>query len=199
MAHRRFCKGFCKLEMIWTIPIKFPMHRSSGSSLRFYQDTLQNPKRRRPLCVKDWWLLNHQSKTYFAFVLVVLTCPWDVVEHRHEDNPSSERLWCFTQISTVTLEFCCRAAMWWILGRYSARIPLAHHKFCPKLCILVNFSTTSTCLPMHTLIGGSRSSFLFTKQNLRIRPVCKRLVTFSSPTKDNYFHGESSQLIVFTP
>ena len=65
--------------------------------------------------------------------------------------------------------------MWWILGRYFTRIPLAHHPFCPKLCILMNFWTTSICLSMQYLIEGSRSSFQSTIQNLRIcGPLCAR-------------------------
>ena len=62
--------------------------------------------------------------------------------------------------------------MWWILGRYSTRIPLAHHQFCPKFCILMNFWTTST---MHYWVVGSRSSFQGTIQNLKIcKPFCVR-------------------------
>ena len=63
--------------------------------------------------------------------------------------------------------------MWWILGRCSTRIPLAHHQFCPKLCILVNFWTTSICLPMQYLILGSRSSFQGTTQNLKTRKLSR--------------------------
>ena len=44
-------------------------------------------------------------------------------------------------------------------GKYSTRIPLAHHQLCPKLCIVMNFWTTSTCPPRQHLIVGSRSSF----------------------------------------
>ena len=39
------------------------MHNLIAGSLKSYQDTIQNPKRRRPLCVEDWWLVHHQSKT----------------------------------------------------------------------------------------------------------------------------------------
>ena len=65
LDHRRFCQNFCKPKMIWTIPIFVPMHRSIGCSRRSYEDTIQNLKRRRPLCVEDWWLFHQQSKTHF--------------------------------------------------------------------------------------------------------------------------------------
>ena len=54
-------------------------------------------------------------------------------------------------------------------GKYSTRIPLTHHQLCPKLCIVVNSWTTSTCLLKQYLIVGSRSSFQSTIQNLKIR------------------------------
>ena len=53
-------------------------------------------------------------------------------------------------------------------GKYSTRIPLARRQFCPSFCISVNFWTTSICLPMQCLIGGSRSPFQDTIQNLKI-------------------------------
>ena len=40
-----------------------PMHRSIGACRVSYQDTIQNPKRRTPSCVEDWWFFLHQSKT----------------------------------------------------------------------------------------------------------------------------------------
>ena len=51
-------------------------------------------------------------------------------------------------ILTANLGLCGWAAMCWILGTSSTRVPLGHHQFCPWLCILMNFRTTSTCLPM---------------------------------------------------
>ena len=53
-------------------------------------------------------------------------------------------------------------------GKYSTRVPLAHHQLCPKLCIVMNFWTTSTCLPMHNLMLGSDSSFQDVTQNPNI-------------------------------
>ena len=78
-------------------------------------------------------------------------------------------------ILTVTLGLCDRAAMWWIMGRCSTRVPFARHQFCPKLSILVNFWTTPICVPMHRLIEGSRVSYQDTIQNLkRRRTLCGR-------------------------
>ena len=51
-------------------------------------------------------------------------------------------------------------------GKYSTRIPLVHHQLCPKFCVVVNFWTTSTCLPRQYSIAGSRSSSQGTIQNL---------------------------------
>ena len=45
---------------------------------------------------------------------------------------------------------------------------LTHHQFCPKFCIVMNSWTTSTCLPMPSLIVGSHSSFQDITQNRRI-------------------------------
>ena len=47
----------------------------------------------------------------------------------------------------------------WILRRYSTRIPLAHHQFCPSFCIPVLFWTTQIFVPMQCLIEGSRVSY----------------------------------------
>ena len=71
---------------------------------------------------------------------------------------------------TWTLGLCGRAAMWRILGRCSTRIPLAHHRFCPKLLCsgellnLVNLSSHD-----HIWFVGSRSSLQGIIQNLKIR------------------------------
>ena len=83
-----------------------------------------------------------------------------------------------------------RTAMWWFLGRYSTRIPLAHHQLCPKLCTLVNFWTTSTCPPMQYLIVGSRSSFQSRIQNLTIRKPSRARDRWlvHHQQKDEYFH-----------
>ena len=76
----------------------------------------------------------------------------------------------FSLILTWTPGLCCGPAMWWILGKYSTRIPLAHHQLCPKLCITKNFWTTWTCLVRQYLILCSHSSFQgIITQNLRIR------------------------------
>ena len=74
---------------------------------------------------------------------------------------------------TVTLGLCCRTATWWILGWYSTRIPLAHHQFCPKFCIVMNSWTTPICLPRQYLIVDSRSSFQGITQNLKIRKLLR--------------------------
>ena len=50
--------GNIPLEWHWlavdSIPIFVPMHRSIGCFRESYQDTTQNPKRRRPSCAEDW-------------------------------------------------------------------------------------------------------------------------------------------------
>ena len=61
-----------------------------------------------------------------------------------------------------------RGAMWWILGKYSNRIPLAHHQLCPKFCILMNVGTIPTVSPKHYLMLGSDSCVEDVTQNLRI-------------------------------
>ena len=53
LARRRFSQSFCNFDNILAIPIFVPMHCSIGCSRVSYQDTTQNPKRRRPLCVED--------------------------------------------------------------------------------------------------------------------------------------------------
>ena len=40
----------------------------------FYQDTIQNLKRRRPLCAEDWWLVQHQSKTILPWRIFPINC-----------------------------------------------------------------------------------------------------------------------------
>ena len=54
-------------------------------------------------------------------------------------------------------------------GKIFTRIPLNCRQFCPKLYIVMNFWTTSTCLPWQYLIVVSPSSFQDTIQNLKTR------------------------------
>ena len=90
-------------------------------------------------------------------------------------------------ILTWTLGLCSKAAMWWILGKYSTRIQLAHHQLCPKFCIAMNFWTTSTGPPRKYSIVGSRSSFQShnTESENTYTFARERLMTASSQSKTN--------------
>ena len=50
-------------------------------------------------------------------------------------------------ILSTALGFWGWAAKWWILGKCFIRVPLAHHQFCPNLCILVNFEPRQSVFP----------------------------------------------------
>ena len=54
-------------------------------------------------------------------------------------------------------------------GKYSTRIPSAHHQLCPKFYIVMNSWTNSIVLPKQNLMLGSDSSFQGKPQNLKIR------------------------------
>ena len=45
-----------------------------------------------PACSKSFRKKRNESNTWFAFFIIVFCSPWDVVEHRHEDNSSCEIL-----------------------------------------------------------------------------------------------------------
>ena len=67
-----------------------------------------------------------------------------------------------------TLGLCWWAAMCWILGKYSTRIPSALRQLCPKICTVVNLSTNSTCFPKQYSMLGSDSPFQDITQNMKI-------------------------------
>ena len=100
-------------------------------------------------------------------------------------------------ILTVTLGLWCRVAMWRILGKYSIRILLTHQQFCLKTLYFGKLSNHVN-LSSHAMFDCG-FSFTFPKHNTESENtktfVCKRLMTYSSPTKDKYFHKEYSQLI----
>ena len=67
-----------------------------------------------------------------------------------------------------TFGLCWWAAMWWILGKYSTRLPSALRQMCPKFCIVVNFWTNSIFLLKQDLMLGSDSLFQDITQNPKI-------------------------------
>ena len=56
----------------------------------------------------------HKCGVSIAFPFIVFRSPWDVIEHRHEDDPSFKIILAVCSFLTRTLWPCCRAAMWWI-------------------------------------------------------------------------------------
>ena len=69
-----------------------------------------------------------------------------------------------------TLELCGWAAMWWILGKFSTRIPLAHHLFCVQSSVLRwTLEPTQSFFPSRVWCLGCDSSFQSTIQNLKTR------------------------------
>ena len=90
-------------------------------------------------------------------------------------------------ISTINFWPLDWVATYWILGRYSTRIPL-------------NFWTTPISVPIQCLIEGSRSSLQNTIEYENAKTFAiKRLMMCSSSTKDNFFLEELFQLFDFTP
>ena len=74
LAHRRFCPKFLYSGDDLNHP-NLSSHASfDRGSRKFYQDIKQNPKRRRPLCGKDWWLFHHQWKTKFPWMIFPTNC-----------------------------------------------------------------------------------------------------------------------------
>ena len=92
------------------------------------------------------------------------------------------------------------AAMWWILGKYSTRIPSVLRQLYPKFCIVMNSWTESIFSQTVFDVGFW---FTFPRHNTESENTwtfeCARLMTSSSLTKDKCFHGELSQLIGDTP
>ena len=81
----------------------------------------------------------------FAFPFIVFRSPWDVVEHRHEDDPSI--VLALRSFLTGTPGLCCRAAMWWILWKYATQNSIGSPSFvsknlyCDELLNHVNLSS----------------------------------------------------------
>ena len=61
-----------------------------------------------------------------------------------------------------------RAAMKWILGKYSTRVPSVLRQLCPKFSVVMNLWTNPTAVPKQYLMLGSDSPFQDITQNPKI-------------------------------
>ena len=80
------------------------------------------PKKWPLSCSKSLCIERDESSIWLAF-FVVFRSPWDVVEHRHEDNPFCEFFWCYTQSRQLLLDFVAELQC----GESWEDIPLEFH------------------------------------------------------------------------
>ena len=100
-----------------------------------------------------------------------------------------------------TLGLLGRAAMWWILGKYSTRSPSALRQLCPEFCVVVNLWTNSTFLPKQYLMLDSDSPFQDITQNLKMHKPLHEIdwwLLLHHQPKTNV-SMKNHQLVVFTP
>ena len=83
LARRRFCPSFCRPEMIWTIPIFLPMHRSIGGSRRSYQDTNTE---------------SEKTQTYVRWRLMTCSSP---IKDKYFHVEFSQSINCFHSIDLI--------------------------------------------------------------------------------------------------
>ena len=79
----------------------------------------------------------HKCGVSNTFPFIVRRSPYDVIEHRHEDNSSLELCWVAHFVHEF-LDFVDELQC----GESCTRVPLAHHQLCPKFCIVVNSTVT---------------------------------------------------------
>ena len=132
--------------------------------------------------------------TWFAFLFIVFRSPWEVVEHRHGDDPSFEFCWLFAHFWQELLDSVAKlqcGESWEIFHSNSTGSPSIVSKVlcCGELLNHVNLSSQT--------IFDCGFSFIFPRHNTESEntwtSVCERLMTSSSPFKDKCFHEESSQ------
>ena len=103
----------------------------------------------------SWWKSSRLNRNKvgdrFAFLLIVLRSPWDVVEHRHEDDPSCTgfSLICLTWNSWTLLQELQCSESW-------GHIPLEFNwltiNFVQSSVLWWTLETTSTC-PSQTIFN----------------------------------------------
>ena len=82
---------------------------------------------------KSFRIERHKCGISNTFLLIVSNSPYDVIEHRHEDNSSLELCWVAYFVHEL-LDFtdklqCCES---W------ENIPSVLRRLCPKFCLAMN-------------------------------------------------------------
>ena len=119
-------------------------------------------------CWKSFGEQRHKCGISNTFRFIVFFSPYDVIEHRHEDNSSLE-LFGFAHIAHELLDFADKLQCWESWEHIPTRIPSVLRRLCPVFCIVMNLWIIPTVVPKQYLILGSDSSFQDTTQNLRMR------------------------------
>ena len=111
----------------------------------------------------SWWksfrINRNEIGALFAFLHIFFRSPWDVVEHRHEDNPSCEIFWFYAHIRQELLDFDPELQ----LSESWENSPLEFHRLtinCVQSSVWWwNSWTKSTCPPRQYWMLGSDSPF----------------------------------------
>ena len=129
-----------------------------------------------------------------TFLFIVCNSSYDVIEHRHEDYSSLELVWVahFVHELLDFLDELQCSESWEIFHSNSIGSPSIVAKV---LSCEESLNKPNCCSQTIFDVGFS---LIFPKDNTESENTepfaCERLMTSSSLTRDNCFHGESSQL-----
>ena len=127
-------------------------HSPCGLSSLIEYHFFSDPGPRNDHCSAPNLFARNELRIWLAFFLVIIRSPWDVIEHRHEDCPSSKFSLVIRSILTVALGLCGWAAMWWILGKFhsnsicssSIRSKSLRKRVCKNHLILLSHALTGS-------------------------------------------------------
>ena len=114
-------------------------------------------------CWKSFGEYRHKCGISNTFRFIVFISPYDVSEHRHEDN-SSLKLLGFAHFVHDFLDFLDKLHR---SESCESIPPSVLRRLFPMFCIVMNLCTIPTVVPKQYLIFGSDSPFQDKTQNLR--------------------------------
>ena len=126
----------------------------------------------------SWWksfrMNRNEIGAQFAFLFIVFRSPWDVVKHRHEDDPFCKFFWLFAHWQEL-LDFVAELQC----GESWGNIPLEFHLGSPSIVSKVLYCDESlnhpNCRCQTQIDCGSCSFFQGIPQNLKIlKSTCAR-------------------------
>ena len=104
----------------------------------------------------SWWKsFRNELSAWFAFFIIVFRLLWDIVNHRHEGNPSIEIFWLFADFWHELLDFLTELQC----GESLENIPLKFH------WLTINCVQSSVLLSSQTVFDyGKTDDFFISNQ-----------------------------------